>query len=55
HGVTNGEEKDVEMEGITIRIKETFGDRSTREEKMEEVGDGREEGRGEDTSIGIDA
>ena len=33
----------------------TLGDRSTREEKIEEVGDGREEGREEDTSIGIDA
>ncbi|KAH9320007.1 hypothetical protein KI387_021776, partial [Taxus chinensis] len=33
----------------------TLGNRSIREEKMEEVGDGREEGREEETSIGIDA
>ncbi|KAH9295866.1 hypothetical protein KI387_039454, partial [Taxus chinensis] len=54
-GVTTGEEKDMEMEGICNWMEGILGDRSTREEKMEEVGDGREEGRGEDTSIGIDA
>ncbi|KAH9297060.1 hypothetical protein KI387_028742, partial [Taxus chinensis] len=34
--VTDREEKDVEMEGIFIKIEEILGDRSVRDEKMEE-------------------
>ncbi|KAH9290900.1 hypothetical protein KI387_035017, partial [Taxus chinensis] len=54
-GVTIGEEKVMEAEGICKGKEGTLGDRSAREEKMEEVGDKREEGREEETSIRIDA
>ncbi|KAH9315784.1 hypothetical protein KI387_024411, partial [Taxus chinensis] len=53
-GVTTREEKVVEVEGICNGMEGTLGDRSAREEKMEEVVGGSEEGREEETSIRID-
>ncbi|KAH9291697.1 hypothetical protein KI387_043114, partial [Taxus chinensis] len=51
-GVTVGEET-VGVEGICEMREEMLGDRSTREEKMEEEGGGMVEDGGEDTTKGV--
>ncbi|KAH9326954.1 hypothetical protein KI387_007132, partial [Taxus chinensis] len=44
----------MEVEGICNGMEGTLGNRSAREEKMKELGDGRDEGREEETSIRVD-